>query len=268
MKRVLTIAGSDSGGGAGIQADLKTFVANGVYGMTVVTALTAQNTTGTYGIHPIPIAFVRDQFNAVATDIGFDAVKTGMLANQWVIREVAGLLASCKPAHLVVDPVMVATSGSKLLEDDACSVLKSELLPLATLVTPNMPEASALLGREVVTNEDAKAAAYDLQKLIQSSGGSGAVLVKGGHAENPDASVDILYDGKEFQAFSAPRLNTRCTHGTGCTLASACAAWLARGESIPSAVEKAKQYVYEAMSNAEPLGKGQGPLNHGYLIKT
>mmetsp|Transcript_29860 Transcript_29860/g.114633 ORF Transcript_29860/g.114633 Transcript_29860/m.114633 type:complete len:132 (-) Transcript_29860:1684-2079(-) len=131
-----------------------------------------------------------------------------------------------------------------------------------------MPEASALLGREVVTYEDAKEAAYDLQKVIQGSGGNGAVLVKGGHAENSDASVDILYDGKEFQAFSAPRLKTRSSHGTGCTLASACAAWLARGESIPSAVEKAKQYVYEAMSHAEPLGKGTGPLNHGYLLKS
>jgi len=261
MKRALTIAGSDSGGGAGVQADLKTFLANGVYGMSVITALTAQNTVSVRDIHTVPPTFVRSQFEAVAEDIGFDAVKIGMLAEADIVKEVVALLKAHPVGVLVVDPVMVATSGGSLLRSEAAETLKNELLPMATVITPNMPEASALLGREVQSYEDMKLAAADLYRL-----GPKAVLIKGGHMEGQDAAVDILYDGDSFQAFSKPWISTRSTHGTGCTLASAITAWLARGLSTHDAVHRAKDYVFDAIRHAHALGRGHGPLNHGYVL--
>ncbi len=258
--RVLTIAGSDSGGGAGIQADLKTFAANGCYGMSVITALTAQNTLGVTGIHPVPVDFVTAQMDAVLDDIGADAVKIGMLFSPELIRAVAQGLNRHQIQTIVLDPVMVAQSGDKLLQEEAIDALKTELIPLATLITPNLPEASVLLGRDIATPEAALDAARELAAL-----GSANVLVKGGHLESGD-SDDCLYlgAGGRMVRLNGERIATRNNHGTGCTLSSAIAAHLAKGEDVETAVRHAKDYISGAIrAGAEyVLGQGHGPVHH------
>ncbi|MFZ0134681.1 MAG: bifunctional hydroxymethylpyrimidine kinase/phosphomethylpyrimidine kinase [Desulfobacterales bacterium] len=258
--RVLTIAGSDSGGGAGIQADLKTFAAFGCYGMSVVTALTAQNTTGVTGIHAVPPDFVVQQMQAVLTDIGVDAVKIGMLYSEELIRAVAEELRHHQAANIVLDPVMVAQSGDKLLQDTAIAAMKNHLLPLAAVLTPNLPEAAVLLGRTVQSLDDMHTAAIDLATL-----GSRSVLVKGGHAQGAD-SADVLYvaDDQRFFVFEDRRVPTANTHGTGCTLSAAIAAGLAKGDPIATAVRQAKAYIGAAIRAGAlyRLGHGSGPVHH------
>lgn len=256
MKRALTIAGSDSGGGAGIQADLKTFLAFGVHGMSAVTALTAQNTVGVQGVYEIPPEFVRRQIESVMADIGTDAAKTGMLAGAAIVRTVAEAVREFSIPNLVVDPVMVAKGGDSLLAPEAREAIRSELLPLATVLTPNLPEAETLLGRSIGDLPAMEEAARNLVAL-----GCRWVVLKGGHLSGPEA-VDILTDGKQVRRFRAPRLDTLRTHGTGCTFASAIAAGLAKGREVPDAVAAAKEYVTEAIRNAAPLGRGHGPTNH------
>lgn len=260
--RVLTIAGSDSGGGAGIQADLKTFSALGCYGMSVVTALTAQNTTGVTGIHAVPPDFVVQQMTAVFTDIGVDAVKIGMLYSAELILAVAEGLRRHAAANIVLDPVMAAQSGDKLLQDEAITALKNNLLPLATVLTPNLPEAAMLLGREIKGLEDMQAGAKSLAAF-----GSRSVLVKGGHAPGDDSSDVLFIAGEDRCAvFEDRRVRTTNTHGTGCTLSSAIAAYLAKGETIASAVRNAKAYIGDAIRAGAPyrLGHGSGPVHHFY----
>jgi hydroxymethylpyrimidine/phosphomethylpyrimidine kinase len=258
--KVLTIAGSDSGGGAGIQADLKTFSALGCYGMTVVTALTAQNTTGVTGIHAVPPAFAGEQLEAVFTDIGADAVKIGMLYSAELIETVAGQLVKHDARNVVLDPVMVAQSGDKLLQDDAVAALKEHLMPLAAVVTPNLPEAAILLGQDHIQPGRIQAAAESLAQY-----GSRSVLIKGGHLEGND-STDLLYLSEENRLvrLKGERIATRNNHGTGCTLSSAIAAYLAKGDEIEAAVEKAKQYISAAIQAgaAYAIGHGHGPVHH------
>jgi hydroxymethylpyrimidine/phosphomethylpyrimidine kinase len=259
MKRALTIAGSDSGGGAGIQADLKTFGALGVYGMSVLTALTAQNTLGVQGIFELPPEFVAAQIDSVLSDIGADAVKTGMLANAAIIEVVAERLQHYVIPALVVDPVMVAKSGDPLLREDARHVLIERLLPLATVVTPNLHEAEVLAGIKIATTEGMREAAQRVHAM-----GPDWVVVKGGHLADSDEAVDLLYDGKEFREYRSPRVETRNDHGTGCTFASAIAAGLAKGLSVPEAVSQAKEYLDRVLraSATLRLGHGHGPMHH------
>jgi len=259
--RVLTIAGSDSGGGAGIQADLKTFAALSCYGASAVTALTAQNTLGVAGIHPVPPAFVADQIEAVLSDIGADAVKIGMLYSAGLIETVAGCLRRHRAVPVVLDPVMVAQSGDRLLREDAVGALKRLLLPLATVTTPNLPEAAVLLGREV---SDPETAARELAALA-----NGAVLLKGGHSGG-ETSTDYLFLPAEDRLIPlpAPRVPGNNTHGTGCTLSSAIAAHLARGESVDSAVRGAKAFIHSAIEAGARyrLGAGAGPVHHFFAF--
>ncbi len=255
MKRALTIAGSDSGGGAGIQADLKTFAALGVYGTSALTAITAQNTLGVTGVQEMTPDMVAAQIDAVVSDIGTDAVKTGMLSNSPIVRVVADKVTEHGLPNLVVDPVMVAKGGDPLLQEEAVDALRTLLVPLALVVTPNLPEASVLVGYEVSTLEQARQAARDIVAM-----GSGSVVVKGGHLEGD--AVDVFYDGSDFREFSAPRVETTSTHGTGCTFASAIAAGLAVGMQVEEAVGRAKAYVTEAIRRSFPMGGGHGPLNH------
>jgi len=261
-RRVLTIAGSDSGGGAGIQADLKTISANGCYGMSVITALTAQNTVGVSGIHAVPVEFVAAQMEAVLSDIGVDAIKIGMLFSPELIRTVADNLRKFNIRTIVLDPVMVAQSGDKLLQDEAIEALKQYLIPLAHLITPNLPETSVLLGRDIHTAEAIAAAAVELAAM-----GCGNVLIKGGHLEGSD-SDDCLYLGPEQRMVILPgeRIATRNNHGTGCTLSSAIASFIARGETIENAVRHAKDYITGAIrAGAEySIGHGHGPVHHFY----
>ncbi len=259
VPRAMTIAGSDSGGGAGIQADLKTFAALGVYGTSVLTAITAQNTIGVTGVHEVPVDMVSAQIEAVITDIGTDAVKTGMLSSSDIIETVARELAHFRVDRLVVDPVMVAKSGDRLLREEAVGAMRRSLLPLATVVTPNIPEAETLAEMKIESREDVRRAADRIVGM-----GAKAVVVKGGHLEGP--AVDLLYDGKEFREFEAPRVETRNTHGTGCTFASAIAAGLARGLALEEAVAAAKEYVTEAIKRSFDVGEGHGPLNHFYKL--
>ena len=259
VPRVMTIAGSDSGGGAGIQADLKTFAAMGTYGASVLTAITAQNTVGVSGVHEIPVEMVAAQIEAVLSDIGADAVKTGMLSSSDIIETVARELAHFRVERLVVDLVMVAKSGDRLLREEAVDALRRGLLPLATVVTPNIPEAEALTGMKIESREDARRAA---EKIVNM--GAKSVVVKGGHLAGPP--VDLLYDGSEFKEFSATRIETTNTHGTGCTFASATAAGLAKGMGVADAVEEAKEYVTEAIRRSFDVGQGHGPLNHFYKM--
>jgi hydroxymethylpyrimidine/phosphomethylpyrimidine kinase len=257
--RVLTIAGSDSGGGAGIQADLKTFAALGCYGLSVITALTAQNTLGVSGIHSVPPTFVAEQLKAVLSDIGVDAVKIGMLHSPDIIRVVADALTDFGVRTIVVDPVMVATSGDKLLQDEAIEALKMHLLPLATVITPNLPEAGVLLNRSLSTFTDLKQAAAELGKQYP-----GAILVKGGHLHDTE-STDLLYISSNEQIlFPTKRINTPNSHGTGCTLSSAIAAGLAKGLSLREAVDQAKMYLTGALQAGAvyKLGHGHGPVHH------
>jgi hydroxymethylpyrimidine/phosphomethylpyrimidine kinase len=255
----LTIAGSDSSGGAGIQADLKTFAAFGVYGASVITALTAQNTQGVRAIHPVPAAFVAAQMDAVFDDLDVKAVKIGMVAQLATIEAIAATLSRLTPAHVVLDPVMVATSGDRLLPSDAVSALLRDLFPLASLVTPNLPEAAALLGEPIAT--DAAAIANQGRRLMAL--GPQAVVIKGGHGEGAE-SVDYLCRGDEVIALAAPRIATRNTHGTGCSLSSAIAAGLARGETLEAAVRNAKTWITEAIAAADRVnvGHGHGPVHH------
>ena len=254
--RALTIAGSDSGGGAGIEADLKTFAAFGVYGMAALTAVTAQNTVAVRAIHDVPPEMVAAQIDAVLDDIGADAAKTGMLANAPIIEAVGDRLAAHGVRRLVVDPVMVAKSGDRLLREDAVALLRDRLLPLAAVVTPNAPEASVLSGIEVNDAASAREAARRIHDL-----GAGVVVVKGGHLGGP-RSDDIVFDGRSFEVLSEPRVDTRHTHGTGCTFSAAIAACLARGFDALSAVREARRYLQGALEHAEPLGAGHGPVNH------
>jgi hydroxymethylpyrimidine/phosphomethylpyrimidine kinase len=257
VPRALTIAGSDSGGGAGIQADLKTFAAMGVYGTSAITAVTAQNTLGVSDWLAMPEHLVAGQIDAVLDDIGADAVKTGMLANAAIIETVAAKLRDHGIERLVVDPVMVAKGGHKLLEDDAVAALVRELLPLATIVTPNLPEAEVLTGMRVDSWDAMRAAA---EKVVAM--GAQAVVIKGGHLEGRDDSTDLYYDGRGFREYPARRIDTKNTHGTGCTFASAIAAGLAKGLDVPGAVALAKSYVTLAIQHAYDVGGGQGPVHH------
>jgi hydroxymethylpyrimidine/phosphomethylpyrimidine kinase len=261
--RLLAIAGSDSGGGAGIQADLKTFAAHGAFGMSAVTAVTAQNTCRVTAVHEVPADVVAAQIDAVFDDIGVDAVKVGMLASAPLVEAVAGRLAAWRARGaappVVLDPVMVAKSGDALLREDAIEALAGRLLPLATLVTPNLPEAARLSRLPVGSEEERRQAARSL------AGRGRAVLLKGGHLPG-DEVVDLLFDGVAFHAFRGPRLATRSTHGTGCTLSSAIACRLARGEALEAAVAGAIDYLRGAIAAAYPLGRGHGPVDHLYRL--
>jgi hydroxymethylpyrimidine/phosphomethylpyrimidine kinase len=254
--RALTVAGSDSGGGAGIQADLKTFAAFGVYGASAITAITAQNTVGVFAIHDVPAAVVAAQIDAVLDDIGADAAKTGMLSSVAIIETVADRLRAHALTALVVDPVMVAKSGDRLLREDAVQALRELLLPLAAVVTPNAPEASVLAGVDVVDVASAREAARRIHAL-----GPRLVIVKGGHMGG-DTSDDLIFDGRSFEVLSGRRIATLHTHGTGCTFSAAIAACLARGLAPLDAAREARVYLQGAIEHAEPLGAGHGPVNH------
>lgn len=264
--KVLTIAGSDCSGGAGIQADLKTFSALGCYGMSVITALTAQNTRGVASVHAIPAAFVEDQLEAVFSDMGADAVKIGMLYSAEIIEAVARQLEKHAVKNIVLDPVMIAQSGDSLLQDEAVNALKELLMPLAVLTTPNIPEASVLMNRQIITMDDMEKAARQL-----SSGVSGSILLKGGHMDGK-SSVDWLYDSQQdrFVEFKAERIQTQNNHGTGCTLSSAIASFLAKKFSLEESVRRAKAYVTGAIRAGRDyeIGRGHGPLHHFYEIWT
>ncbi len=253
----LTIAGSDSGAGAGIQADLKTFAALGVYGTSAITAVTAQNTQDVRRVFELPPDLVAAQIDAVASDIGVDATKTGMLASAALVVAVAGKIRELGLRPLVVDPVMVAKSGDRLLSEDATEAVRTLLVPLATVLTPNLPEAEALLGHPLPTWDDVREGAKELVAM-----GAQAVVMKGGHREGP--AIDLLYDGQEFREYTAVRVVTSSTHGTGCTFSAAIAAGLAKGEPLRGAVAMAKAYVTKALQSAYPIGHGHGPLHHFY----
>ncbi len=256
--RVLVIAGSDSGGGAGIQADIKAIMAMGGFSATAVTAITAQNTVGVHAVHALPPDLVQAQIEAVLDDIGADAIKTGMLGDAATVRRVAACVAgSARSIPLVIDPVMVAKGGQPLLAIEALDALREDLLPLAALVTPNLPEAECLLGHPITDAADAA------RKLIRR--GAKAVLVKGGHGEGRDVT-DVLADADGVRLFTMPRIETRHTHGTGCTLASAIAAGLAQGMGLDAAVGRARAYVQEAIRTAPGFGAGHGPLNHNAVV--
>jgi hydroxymethylpyrimidine/phosphomethylpyrimidine kinase len=251
----LTIAGSDSGGGAGIQADLKTFFALGVHGMSALTALTAQNTIGVSGVYEIPPDFVEAQIAAVATDIGVDAAKTGMLASAAIVQSVADSIRGYDIGNLVVDPVFVSKHGDPLLHESAVDALRNQLIPLATIITPNIPEAEGLLGYEIDPDDPDEAAAKELVTL-----GPRWVLLKGGHLRS-DEATDLLTDGADMIRLSQPRLETKNTHGTGCTLSAALAACLAKGLPVPEAALEAKKFVTRAIERSLEIGEGIGPVN-------
>lgn len=259
MKTVLTIAGSDSSGGAGIQADIKTMTANGVYGMSVITALTAQNTNGVTGIMEVSPDFLAKQLDSVFTDIYPDAIKIGMLSSTSLIETIAEKLSFYKAKNIVLDPVMVATSGSKLINDDAIESLKSRLFPLADLLTPNIPEAAVLSGISIEDEEDMIKAADHISHEYGC-----AVLITGGHKDNN--ANDLFYYDKKYRWFRSERINNPNTHGTGCTLSSAIACGLAKGYDLDKAIQEAKDYVRGAIKAMLKLGKGRGPLNHMWKL--
>ena len=250
----MTIAGSDSGGGAGIQADLKTFAALGVHGTSAITAITAQNTTGVTDILELPTSLVRAQIDAVVEDMGVQAAKTGMLSSAAIITTVAEAIRRHGIRNLVVDPVMVAKGGAKLLRDDAVSAMRELLVPLAAVITPNLPEASVLLDRRVETLEERRQAARDLVAM-----GARAAVVKGGHAGGD--AIDVYFDGTRFAELSAPRIETQNTHGSGCVFSAAIAAHLAREASLVDAVREAKIFITRAILNSLEVGHGHGPVN-------
>ncbi|ANO34569.1 bifunctional hydroxymethylpyrimidine kinase/phosphomethylpyrimidine kinase [Vibrio breoganii] len=261
---VLTIAGSDSGGGAGIQADIKAISATGSYACSVITALTAQNTQGVTGILPISAEFIEQQLDAVFTDLDVVAVKVGMLAEAGLIQAVVKKLKQYQPRYLVVDPVMVATSGDLLLQQSAIETLKTELLPLADVITPNLPEAATLLGQSLPTTEaQMNAMIEDLRGLDCK-----AVLLKGGHLESESTSTDLLITPNEVETFTVERVNTQNTHGTGCTLSSAIASFLAQTGSLSESVALGKNYISNAIAHADELevGSGHGPVHHFYAL--
>jgi hydroxymethylpyrimidine/phosphomethylpyrimidine kinase len=255
----LTIAGSDSSGGAGIQADLKTFAALGVYGASVITALTAQSTKGVSAIHPVPADFVTAQLDAVFSDLDIGAVKIGMVADAAIIHAIAAALKRVRPKAVVLDPVMVATSGDRLLAAEAVDALRTRLIPLADIITPNLPEAAALLSESVARS----AVAIEAQGRRLLAFGSRAVLIKGGHGEGPDSS-DYLITADSLETLTAPRIATQNTHGTGCSLSSAIASSLAKGENLVTAVRNAKAFVSAAIASADrfSVGHGHGPIHH------
>ncbi|MEF1284492.1 bifunctional hydroxymethylpyrimidine kinase/phosphomethylpyrimidine kinase [Vibrio sp. M250220] len=257
---VLTIAGSDSGGGAGIQADIKAISATGSYACSVITAVTSQNTLGVSAIHPIPVEHIESQLDAVFSDLNVVAVKVGMLADADIIAMVARKIRHYQPKYLVVDPVMVATSGDPLLAQSAVETLKQQLLPLADLITPNLPECAALTGRDIPHNESQMTETIDALKAL----GAKAVLLKGGHLKKTDKSSDLLIEQNSSEVLSAKRIETKNTHGTGCTLSSAIASYLAQGHRLHKAVYLGKQYISQAISHADQLkvGQGHGPVNH------
>lgn len=259
MKTALTIAGSDSGGGAGIQADLKSFSANGVYGMSVITAVTAQNTKEVRSVQNINQSIIKDQIEAVFDDIQVDAVKIGMLSSVKTIEVVAEGLKKYNPECIVLDPVMVSKGGHHLLQQEAVSALKEKMIPLATIVTPNIPEAEVITEDTIVTEEDMMKACKKIYSL-----GAKSVLLKGGHLEGEPN--DLFYDGIDFHWFKGKRYNTKNTHGTGCTLSSAIAANLAKGTSLLEAVKYAKEYISIAIEHSLDLGHGHGPTNHFYTL--
>jgi hydroxymethylpyrimidine/phosphomethylpyrimidine kinase len=256
IPKALTIAGSDSGGGAGIQADLKTFQMLDVFGTTAITAITVQNTLGVTGIYDVPLEGIAGQIDAVMTDIGADAVKTGMLSQPAVIELVAAKVKEHGITRLVVDPVMIAKGGASLLAEEAKTVMRRVLLPAAALVTPNVPEAEVLTGREIRSLDEMKLAA----RQIVEEYGARAAVVKGGHMEGPP--VDVLYDGADFLLLEGVRYETRHTHGTGCTFSAAAAAGLAKGESLEQAVRTAKAFITCAIREELGIGQGHGPTNH------
>ncbi|GCD82354.1 bifunctional hydroxymethylpyrimidine kinase/phosphomethylpyrimidine kinase [Parageobacillus thermoglucosidasius] len=255
--KALTIAGSDSGGGAGIQADLKTFQELRVFGMSALTAVTAQNTLGVQGVYPLPPDAVTQQMESVGTDLGADAVKTGMLFSAEIIEAVAAKVRQFGWDRLVVDPVMIAKGGAPLLQEEAVSALKTYLLPLAMVATPNIPEAEALTGLKIQSIEDRKEAAKRLHEL-----GVKHVVIKGGHDDDGEETVDILYDGSEFFYFTSKRIKTKHTHGTGCTFSAAIAAELAKGKTVQEAVQTAKSFIQAAIEHELGIGHGHGPTNH------
>ena len=257
MKQVLSIAGSDSGGGAGIQADLKSFHANGVYGLTVITSVTAQNTCEVRAAYDLPTEIIRAQVGAVFDDFEISAVKTGMLSSREIVEAVVNELQARNTAPLVVDPVMISTSGFPLLKEDAIQCVKENLLPLATVATPNRHEAELLADMKITNRKGAGDAARTIADL-----GVEAVIVKGGHLDDEKAAVDVLWDGESETLFESPRLQTKHTHGTGCTLASAIAANLALELSLCDAIGKAKSYVTEAIRHGLDIGQGHGPTHH------
>ena len=255
IRKALTIAGSDSGAGAGIQADLKTFAALGVYGTSAITAITAQNTVGVTQVLALSPKLVAAQIDAVIGDIGADALKTGMLANAAIIDIVANTIREQRLKNLVVDPVMVATSGDLLIKKNAVAALRTRLIPLAAVVTPNLPEAEELTGMTLRTSEQIRDAARRIVEM-----GARAVLIKGGHLKGP--AVDLFYDGKNFRALTAPRIRTKNTHGTGCTLSAAIAAYLAQGETLEDAVVAAKKLITAAIKASFSIGAGHSPVHH------
>lgn len=257
MKTALTIAGSDSGGGAGIQADLKTFSALGVFGMSAIVSVTAQNTQGVTAVEDLSPEIIAGQIDAVFQDFPVDAVKIGMVSNSEAIRTIAARLNEYKPEFIVLDPVMVSKSGFDLLKPEARATLIQELVPLATVVTPNLFETERLIGRTVDSIEKMKAAAQEIYRM-----GPKNVLVKGGHLEA--GPIDVFYDGSKIRQFIGRRIETKNTHGTGCTLSSAIAAFLAKGSAIEQAVQEAKAYIQGAIEHSLPLGHGHGPTHHFY----
>lgn len=259
MRRALTIAGSDSGGGAGIQADLKTFTVFEVYGLCALTAITAQNTLGVQGVQALPPEFVTLQIRSVLSDIGADAGKTGMLATKEIVGVVAREVRAFGLRHLVVDPVMVSATGHRLLDEDAIDALRTLLIPAAMVVTPNLDEAAILWGEKIEDLEGMKEAARAIKAL-----GPQYVLVKGGHLSGPRL-FDVLYDGRGFEVWDAPKIPTEKTHGSGCTLSAAIAAGLAKGHTVQEAVQTAQRYVHAAIRAAVKIGRGKGPVNH--LVK-
>lgn len=257
MNKALTIAGSDSGGGAGIQADLKTFTAFGVFGMSAITAITAQNTLGVQAVFELPVEIITEQIKSVVSDIGTDAVKTGMLSSPEIVNAVADSIEQFHLHNVVIDPVMVAKSGDSLLSEKARLVVKERMLLLATVITPNIFEAEVLVGDSIKTIDDMKAAAAKLKES-----GCQWVVVKGGHLRTGTDAIDVVYDGKEFHLLEAPHIESRNTHGTGCTFSSAIAAGLAKGYKPLPAIKKAKKYITQAIQNGLSIGKGHGPTNH------
>jgi hydroxymethylpyrimidine/phosphomethylpyrimidine kinase len=257
LKKVLTIAGSDCSGGAGIQADLKTFSAHGVFGMSVIVSVVAENTSRVIAVEDVSTDMIQKQMEAVFEDIDVDAVKIGMLSGRECMQAVCCKLKQYHPSNVVIDPVMLAKGGHALMRKDALNFFKAELIPLADMLTPNIPEAEAISGMKIVTVGDMKKSAEYIYSL-----GTGSVLIKGGHLEG-DAE-DILFDGKNFYTYTVRRINTKNTHGTGCTFSSAIASNLALGKDMTEAVEEAKEYVTKAIEHSLEIGRGHGPTNHFY----
>jgi hydroxymethylpyrimidine/phosphomethylpyrimidine kinase len=264
MKKALTIAGSDSGGGAGIQADIKTFTAFGVFGTSAITALTAQNTIGVQGISEVDPGFVKQQIKSVLDDIGTDAVKTGMLANPEIVKAAADTLKEYKIKNIVIDPVMIAKSGHTLLSKEACTTIIKELLPIATVVTPNIHEAEAMAGIRIENLDDMKRAGAMIKEM-----GCNFVVIKGGHMSEKDpTATDVAFNGKEYTLFTETRFDTKNCHGTGCTFSAAIAAGLAKGYPVLKAIAQAKAFITAAIRESFRLGNGHGPTNHFTGMKT